>query len=86
MSNYVEDDVIPPMRDQVMSIIATTRKATSAIRSAERGWDWYTYSTKDGAFVEALQVDPEEANREANELMLELLYIHNQEVRSKQRS
>lgn len=85
MDSYVEDDVIPPMRDQVMKLITNTRKATSAIRSAERGWDWYSYSTKDGAFVDVIQVDPEDAQKEANELMLELLYIHNDE-RLKQRT
>jgi hypothetical protein len=86
MSSYVEDDVIPPMRDQVMNLITITRKATSAIRSAERGWDWYSYSTKDGAFVEAIQVDPEDAQKEINQLMLDLLYIHNDDLRSKQRT
>lgn len=86
MSSYVEDDVIPPMRDQVMNLITVTRKATSAIRKAERGWDWYTYSTEDGASVGVITVDPQEAQREMNELMLDLLYIRNDELRSKQRT
>lgn len=84
MSSYVEDDVIPPMQDRIISIISKTRKATSAIRSAERGWDWYSRSDENGTFVEAIQIAPDKAQRSMNELMLELLYIHNDELRSGQ--
>lgn len=56
-----------------MAIINQTRHAASALRKVERGWDWDLVRSPDGFGVEPMHVSVDEAEAEANQLLIGLM-------------
>jgi hypothetical protein len=57
-------------------MLNTTRRLTSALRSAERGWDWDVVHLEDGErYLDVIYVSSEESRLESNRLLLELMEL-----------
>lgn len=57
-------------------MLDTTHRLTSALRSAERGWDWNFVNLDDGErYLDVVYVSSEESRLESNRLLLELIEL-----------
>jgi len=57
-------------------MLNTTRRLTTALRSAERGWDWNVVHLESGErYLDVIHVSSEESQLESNRLLLELMEL-----------
>lgn len=71
-----DNDLDDEVARRVSEMLNTTRRLTTALRSAERGWDWNVVHLEGGErYLDVVYVSSEESQLESNRLLLELMEL-----------